>query len=146
MFVLDDIFFSGSPSSSTLEVGGQNSAVEQPKQAEVEKKEVPITKPVAKPQIADKAEPPQKEKDVTDKIESPAAEAQPKPKPKEEPKEEPTKAVEEILYEKNVSPSQGGEPSQNSFLSYFIVLAILTVVGYLVFHNKKKVKLIPNPP
>merc|ERR1712013_206834 len=35
--------------------------------------------------------------------------------------------------------SETKDPPQSNFFSYFIVLAIITIIVYLVFHNKKKI-------
>merc|ERR1719430_116434 len=35
--------------------------------------------------------------------------------------------------------SGAADPPQSNFFSYFIVLAIITIIAYLVFHNKKKI-------
>ena len=45
----------------------------------------------------------------------------------------------ETSFEKQMG-SGAPDPPQTNFFSYFIVLAIITIVAYLVFHNKKKVK------
>lgn len=47
--------------------------------------------------------------------------------------------MREVTYKKNISPGGGEELSQSNFLGYFIVLSIITIIGYLVFHNKKKI-------
>ena len=45
----------------------------------------------------------------------------------------------ETSFEKQMG-SGAADPPQSNFFSYFIVLAIITIIAYLVFHNKKKVK------
>ena len=45
----------------------------------------------------------------------------------------------ETSFEKQMG-SGVADPPQSNFFSYFIVLAIITIIAYLVFHNKKKVK------
>ena len=45
----------------------------------------------------------------------------------------------ETSFEKQMD-SGAVDPPQSNFFSYFIVLAIITIIAYLVFHNKKKVK------
>jgi len=46
----------------------------------------------------------------------------------------------EVDYRKNINPVLGEEEtSKSNFLGYFIVLSIVTIVAYLVFHNKKKI-------
>jgi len=47
--------------------------------------------------------------------------------------------MREVTYQKNISPGGGEEVSQSNFLGYFIVLSIITIIAYLVFHNKKKI-------
>jgi len=44
----------------------------------------------------------------------------------------------ETSFEKQMG-SGAPDPPQTNFFSYFIVLAIITIVAYLVFHNKKKI-------
>ena len=44
----------------------------------------------------------------------------------------------ETSFEKQMD-SGAADPPQSNFFSYFIVLAIITIIAYLVFHNKKKV-------
>ena len=44
----------------------------------------------------------------------------------------------ETDFQKQMS-SETKDPPQSNFFSYFIVLAIITIIVYLVFHNKKKV-------
>jgi len=44
----------------------------------------------------------------------------------------------ETSFEKQMG-SGIADPPQSNFFSYFIVLAIITIIAYLVFHNKKKV-------
>ena len=44
----------------------------------------------------------------------------------------------ETSFEKQMG-SGAVDPPQSNFFSYFIVLAIITIIAYLVFHNKKKV-------
>lgn len=46
--------------------------------------------------------------------------------------------MKEVTYKKNINPG-GEEVSQSNFLGYFIVLSIITIIAYLVFHNKKKI-------
>jgi len=49
-------------------------------------------------------------------------------------------AVKQVgTYEKNVMPGPDAAPATSNFFAYFIVLCVVTIVGYLVFHNKKKV-------
>ena len=45
----------------------------------------------------------------------------------------------ETSFEKHMG-SGASDPPQTNFFSYFIVLAIITIIAYLVFHNKKKVR------
>jgi len=52
--------------------------------------------------------------------------------------EEPS-AQEEPSLEKSVMRGPDVSPASTSFFSYFILLAIVTIVAYLVFHNKKKI-------
>jgi len=52
--------------------------------------------------------------------------------------EEPS-APEEPSLEKSVMHGPDVSPASTSFFSYFILLAIVTIVAYLVFHNKKKI-------
>jgi len=44
----------------------------------------------------------------------------------------------ETSFEKQMG-SGAADPPQSNFFSYFIVLAIMTIIAYLVFHNKKKI-------
>jgi len=44
----------------------------------------------------------------------------------------------ETSFEKQMG-SGAPDPPQTNFFSYFIVLAIITIIAYLVFHNKKKI-------
>jgi len=44
----------------------------------------------------------------------------------------------ETDFQKQMS-SETKDPPQSNFFSYFIVLAIITIIVYLVFHNKKKI-------
>jgi len=44
----------------------------------------------------------------------------------------------ETSFEKQMN-SGADDPPQSNFFSYFIVLAIITIIAYLVFHNKKKI-------
>jgi len=44
----------------------------------------------------------------------------------------------ETSFEKRMG-SGAADPPQSNFFSYFIVLAIITIIAYLVFHNKKKI-------
>jgi len=44
----------------------------------------------------------------------------------------------ETSFEKQMG-SGAADPPQSNFFSYFIVLAIITIIAYLVFHNKKKI-------
>jgi len=44
----------------------------------------------------------------------------------------------ETSFEKQMG-SGVADPPQSNFFSYFIVLAIITIIAYLVFHNKKKI-------
>merc|ERR1712060_353671 len=44
----------------------------------------------------------------------------------------------ETSFEKHMG-SGASDPPQTNFFSYFIVLAIITIIAYLVFHNKKKI-------
>lgn len=44
----------------------------------------------------------------------------------------------ETSFEKQMG-SGAADPAQSNFFSYFIVLAIITIIAYLVFHNKKKI-------
>jgi len=44
----------------------------------------------------------------------------------------------ETSFEKQMD-SGAADPPQSNFFSYFIVLAIITIIAYLVFHNKKKI-------
>jgi len=44
----------------------------------------------------------------------------------------------ETSFEKQMG-SGAVDPPQSNFFSYFIVLAIITIIAYLVFHNKKKI-------
>ena len=66
-------------------------------------------------------------------------------KPVEDADKAPAETVEKedvtpaVVYEKSIS-KEGGPASQSHFFAYFIVLSIVTIVAYLVFHNKKKVR------
>jgi len=44
----------------------------------------------------------------------------------------------ETSFEKQMNAG-ADDPPQSNFFSYFIVLAIITIIAYLVFHNKKKI-------
>lgn len=44
----------------------------------------------------------------------------------------------ETSFEKHMG-SGASDPPQTNFFSYFIVLAIISIIAYLVFHNKKKI-------
>ena len=49
------------------------------------------------------------------------------------------KEIVETKYENNMKPgTEMDEPS--SFFGYFILLSIVAIIAYLVFHNKQKVK------
>jgi len=52
---------------------------------------------------------------------------------------EETPLIKEIYNDKSVSPGGDVEATESNFLGYLIVLSILTIVAYLVFHNKKKI-------
>jgi len=47
--------------------------------------------------------------------------------------------IKETYNDKSVSPGGDEDATESSFLGYLIVLSILTIVAYLVFHNKKKI-------
>ena len=119
--------------------------------------DTPEVKAPEKPETKEKDEETKTEEKAEDKSE-PTAEKQKQDdsavkkepeevvKPVEDAEKAPAETVEEedvtpgVVYEKSIS-KEGGPASQSHFLAYFIVLSIVTIVAYLVFHNKKKVTL-----
>jgi len=53
------------------------------------------------------------------------------------PEEPPAQVLPSL--EKSVLPGPDAAPATSNFFSYFILLSIVTIVAYLVFHNKKKI-------
>ena len=72
-------------------------------------------------------EKPSKDKDITDSKVEPAM-------PNNE------KEIVETKYENNMKTGPEID-EQSSFFGYFILLSIVAIIGYLVFHNKQKVWL-----
>lgn len=47
--------------------------------------------------------------------------------------------VKETKFVKNMNPGQEDQETQSSFVGYLIVLCFVTIIAFLVFHNKKKI-------
>ena len=52
------------------------------------------------------------------------------------------KEMTEIKYEDNMKTGPEMD-ERSSFFGYFILLSIVAIIAYLVFHNKQKVKFFP---
>jgi len=91
-----------------------------------------------KPETNNPVEEPNNE-DITDITKTPIVDTPVITTTKAPPAAEKETLIKEIYNEESVTPGVGGEGTQSNFLGYLIVLSILTIVAYLVFHNKKKI-------